>query len=906
MSARARHRMLVPEVVQTSAMDCGPASLKALLEGFGIPVSYGRLREACQTEVDGTSIDALEEVARRIGLDATQRIVPEDHLALPESHALPAIVVVQLPGGLTHFVVVWRVHLLGGPFDRRGLVQIMDPAGGRRWVSLQRFQRELYRHVVPVPASAWREHAAAPDGGFAAPLRRRLAALGFEGDCAPLRAAEADPTCAGLAALDAAVRMTTALVVAGAVDRGAAARQMVAALAEEAARSFGEPATDGGWVVPRSYWSTWPAPDDDDGEPRVYIAGAVVVSIAGLLPHAPRHGREAVASSEGPLPVEVVEALRGEATPPLRGLLRLLREDGALVPAALLAATLVAAAAAVGEAVLFRALFDLARRLGGGDHRGWALAAVVLFLATIFALELPLQRSLQRVGRQLENRLRVAFLRKVPRLGDRYFSSRTVSDMTERSHAVHQLRALPALSAQLLRACAALALTTLGLAWVAPGLAVPAVLAAALSIVIPLAAQPPLAEMELRFRAHGGALARFYLDALLGVTAVRTHGAERAIRREHEALMVSWVGAARSLLRASVTLEGAEALVGLGLATALLVGPFADPARAGSVLLVAYWALAIPALGAEVSQLARQYPDHRNVALRLLEPLDAPEDDTATPGPLASDVPGVALHFEGVTLRAAGRDVLVDVELSVAPGEHVAIVGASGAGKSSLVGALLGWYAPSAGVVRVDGEALVGPRLAALRLQTVWIDPSVHLWNRSLLENLSYGGAQSAQDFAGALRDADLRGVLERLPDGLQTSLGEGGARVSGGEGQRVRVGRGLLRATPRLVVLDEPLRGLDRGQRGAMLDALRARWHAATLLCVTHDVRETLRFARVLVVDQGRIVEDGDPSELAAREDSRYRALLDAEDRLRAERWGDPAWRRWRMGEGVLAEAPR
>ena len=211
-----------------------------------------------------------------------------------------------------------------------------------------------------------------------------------------------------------------------------------------------------------------------------------------------------------------------------------------------------------------------------------------------------------------------------------------------------------------------------------------------------------------------------------------------------------------------------------------------------------------------------------------------------------------------------------------------------------------------AGVVRVDGEALDGPRLAGLRQQTVWIDPSVQLWNRSLLENLRYGAAQAPQDFAGALRDADLRGVLERMPDGLQTSLGEGGARVSGGEGQRVRVGRGLLREAPRLVLLDEPLRGLDRGRRASMLGALRSRWRASTLLCVTHDVRETLGFDRVLVVDAGRVVEDGAPAQLAAREGSRYRALLATEEQLHAERWGDPAWRRWTMRDGVLDEAPR
>lgn len=98
-------RLLVPEVVQTSAMDCGPASLKCLLEGFGISISYGRLREACQTQVDGTSIDTME-IACQLGLDAEQVMLPPEHVLL-DAAALPAIAVVRLPSGMTHFVVVW-------------------------------------------------------------------------------------------------------------------------------------------------------------------------------------------------------------------------------------------------------------------------------------------------------------------------------------------------------------------------------------------------------------------------------------------------------------------------------------------------------------------------------------------------------------------------------------------------------------------------------------------------------------------------------------------------------------------------------------------------------------------------------------------------------------------------------
>src|SRR5579864_8044031 len=98
---KSRARLLVPEVVQTSNMDCGPAALKCLLEGFGVNVHYGRLREACQTDVDGTSIDTVEEVVNQLGVAAEQIMVPVDHVLLEEARALPAIAVVVLPNGIT-------------------------------------------------------------------------------------------------------------------------------------------------------------------------------------------------------------------------------------------------------------------------------------------------------------------------------------------------------------------------------------------------------------------------------------------------------------------------------------------------------------------------------------------------------------------------------------------------------------------------------------------------------------------------------------------------------------------------------------------------------------------------------------------------------------------------------------
>jgi len=234
----------------------------------------------------------------------------------------------------------------------------------------------------------------------------------------------------------------------------------------------------------------------------------------------------------------------------------------------------------------------------------------------------------------------------------------------------------------------------------------------------------------------------------------------------------------------------------------------------------------------------------------------------------------------------------------------VAIVGPSGAGKSSLVGLLLGWHRAATGQICVDGVPLDTPHLEQLRRETAWVDPAVQLWSRSLLDNLRYGAhADTSAPLATVIEQADLRRILDKLPDGLRTSLGEGGGLVSGGEGQRVRFGRALLRPGVRLVILDEPFRGLDRAQRHALLASARQRWRHATLLCITHDVGATQTFDHVLVVEVGRIVEQGVPADLAACPDSRYRAMLEAEVTVREGLWSSGVWRRIWLADGRLVE---
>jgi predicted double-glycine peptidase len=596
---QTRRRLLVPEVVQTSAMDCGPAALKCLLDGFGMPVSYGRLREACQTNVDGTSIDTLEDVAVQLGLEAEQIMVPVDHVLLPEAQTLPGLVVVHLPDGNTHFVVVWRRH---GRF-----VQIMDPATGRRWPTCRQFLDALYVHSMSIPAAAWRAWAGSDE--CLDVLHRRLGRLGLSRRTTTclLTAALEDQEWRSLATLDAALRMVTALVHAGGLGRGQQAGRVL-----EASLAHTPPDTaDNLQRLPVAYWSVRPASPGPEGEEQLLLRGAVLVRIRG------RRAVDSIVSVDGlseaggappALSPELVAALEEPPSRPGRELLRLLCADGLLTPTILGAALLLAAAGLVVEGLLWRSLIDLGRDLGLTGQRLGAMGMVLVFGTALLVLELGMTGGVLRAGRQLEVRLRMAFLAKIPRLGDRYFHSRLTSDMAERSHSLHRIRLLPELGGQLLLVSCELVLTTVGIGWLDPASAPLAILTAALAIGVPLTAQPLMAERDFRVRTHVGALSRFYLDTLLGLVAIRTHGAASTLQGAHAQLLGEWTRASGELLRAVVTVEGVQFFLSFGLATWLLFDYYGRGGEASVVLLLVCWALNLPILGQEIALLARQYP----------------------------------------------------------------------------------------------------------------------------------------------------------------------------------------------------------------------------------------------------------------------------------------------------------
>jgi ATP-binding cassette subfamily B protein len=252
---------------------------------------------------------------------------------------------------------------------------------------------------------------------------------------------------------------------------------------------------------------------------------------------------------------------------------------------------------------------------------------------------------------------------------------------------------------------------------------------------------------------------------------------------------------------------------------------------------------------------------------RIFEYIDLPIEVADPPHPVPLASPRGELRFESVSMGyEEGRLTLEDVSFEALPGTMVALVGPSGAGKTTLTYLASRLYDPGRGRVTLDGVDLREISLADLSRVTAKVTQETTLFHATVEENLRYAKPDAtAEELATACRLAQIQGVIDKLPQGLATVVGERGYKLSGGERQRIALARVFLR-DPRLLILDEATSSLDSRSEALIQAALEPLLAGRTSLVIAHRLSTILRADLILVLDRGRIVERGTHAELLAR----------------------------------------
>lgn len=370
-------------------------------------------------------------------------------------------------------------------------------------------------------------------------------------------------------------------------------------------------------------------------------------------------------------------------------------------------------------------------------------------------------------------------------------------------------------------------------------------------------------------------------DALINYETLKAFGAEDRLVDSYGRAMSQYVDASARANGSLNALNGAQSLIlNVGLAALTVMAGYEVAGGRLQLGDITMAILLLSGLYAPLGMLGFQYREIRQglidmeqmVSLQQITP-DITDAATARPLPPASGQ-GAALAFDHVSFRHDARSSgLLDVSFEARPGQTVALVGPSGAGKTTAVRLAMRLLDPQEGRVTLDGVDMREVRQAELRRAVALVPQDVALFNDTLFANIGFArpGA-TAEEVRAAADAAELGPFIDGLPNGMQTRVGERGLKLSGGERQRVGIARALL-ANPRLLILDEATSALDGPTEAAIQETLRKVKAGRTTLVIAHRLSTIADADQILVLRRGRIVEQGTHAQLLENQ-GEYAAL--------------------------------
>jgi ATP-binding cassette subfamily B protein len=383
------------------------------------------------------------------------------------------------------------------------------------------------------------------------------------------------------------------------------------------------------------------------------------------------------------------------------------------------------------------------------------------------------------------------------------------------------------------------------------------------------------------------------VDSLLNYETVKTFTNEAFESERYDTALAEWEHARRSNRLSLFTLNGGQALI-IALSQTLMLAMAAMDVRNGEISLgdfvlinqfMLQLFMPLGFLGFVYREIKASLANIEKL-FGLLAITPKVQDGEQAP-PLL--VKGGGIQFKDVTFGyGPERQILTAFSLDVPPGQKIALVGSSGAGKSTIVKLLFRFYDPSTGHIVIDGQDIKDVTQESLREHIALVPQDCVLFNNTLAENIRYARPDASDaDIARAIDAAHLTDFVNRLPKGLDTTVGERGLRLSGGEKQRVAIARAVLKNAP-ILIFDEATSSLDSASERAVTDAFDALSGNRTTLVIAHRLSTIIDADRIVVLEEGTIVEQGTHEALLARE-GRYARLWYAQQRQSALPGGSP-----------------